>query len=123
MSELNMAWVFALLTVLTMVAGVVWLWNNNRTDKTDSPIGPAADTTAAEEAKTQALVQVTSETQDGSTKKARSKKAPKAHSAANCPLCCAEGLGAGINCGHLDLREYDERTKRKLVPYWILKSS
>ena len=119
-----MAWAFALLTFLVMVAGAIWLWNNNRTDKTDSPIGPAGDTTtAAEEVKIQALVSLTSESPKGSTKKARSKKAPKAHSAANCPLCLAEGLGSGGNCGHRELREYDDGTQRKLVPYWMLKSS
>ena len=118
-----MAWAFGLLTSLMMVAGAVWLWNNNRTDKLESPIEPTSDLTSGADAKSQALVSLTSESQAGSTKKARSKKPPKVHSAANCPLCRAEGLGSGANCGHQNLRAYDDGTQRKLVLYWMLKSS
>ena len=86
MSEQDMAWAFAGLISLMMVVGAVWLWNN-RTDKLESPIEPTSELTSGADAKSQALVLVTSGAQADSGKKARSKKTPKAHSAANCPLC------------------------------------
>ena len=101
--------------MLAMLAGVIYAtWAMGLFE-----MGTVASSTAP----WRSLVPVAKLTSQEEQAKAKKPKTPKAHSAKNCPLCCAEGLGTSHECHHHALRKYDHSTWRKLIPWSEVRSA
>ena len=95
--------------MLAMLAGAIYAaWEMGRFE-----IGIVMSSAASE----RSLVPVAKPVGQEEQSKAKKAKTPKAHSAKDCPLCCAEGLGTPHECQHHELRKYDHSTWRKLIPW------